>query len=594
MAPEQNGFKATMGMNECADRVLAILDRSTLKSLRLSCKQMDTLIASDRSCLFSRVYISAYQRDIDVLHAISSQPRLANAVRELVWDVSRRPDLYEPRSRPRLYESSQNLEKCNQIIRDCRDILERGHDFQTLLKILPKYPRLQGVTFTELMSHWITQFHSRYFQDSWTDFTTEVSPFISYTSPAMREWRALGADMGSPAFREMPAVDEPISDGESREMMLRLEDWAKSLISGTVTDPPKDVSQHVRCSYHGPLLLTVALRALGIQLRSYKINLPSGRFRHKTVSHRFQGLDFRLLELSCPLSAWFADMFQSLRYLRLCLNDSRSPGGLDIRPVLERASKLGMLELSTIRGNTLIDLAQVLPTCLALQRLTLYNFRVETQSLERILIPWGLANSLQTIRLVRCIFHRPSAMSEMEVFNWLLEKDISNANKGSMDPPHKDTDYLATAGNMGYTADKESDEYKDTGEEQAEQFMDVDWQSDTEDDMDYFPCTDEMWSRHLDAPFLVSEDENFAEEMARIYWEHYHIEGESEFEEGSDTQSIRNEVPMTRLRADEARVIPSAAYESVELVYSGRTWGCRGGMLNFLIDDFVTEESDGA
>lgn len=44
-----------------------------------------------------------------------------------------------------------------------------------------------------------------------------------------------------------------------------------------------------------------------------------------------------------------------------------------------------------------------------------------------------------------------------------------------------------------------------------------------------------MWSRHLDAPFLVSDDENFAEEMARIYWEHYHIEGESEFEEGSDT-----------------------------------------------------------
>lgn len=78
-------------------------------------------------------------------------------------------------------------------------------------------------------------------------------------------------------------------------------------------------------------------------------------------------------------------------------------------------------------------------------------------------------------------------MSEMEVVNWLLEKDISDANSGSMGPPGKDTDYLATAGNVDYTADKESDKYKDTGEEQAEQFMDVDWQSDTEDDMDSFP-----------------------------------------------------------------------------------------------------------
>lgn len=87
------------------------------------------------------------------------------------------------------------------------------------------------------------------------------------------------------------------------------------------------------------------------------------------------------------MSAWFADMFQSLRYLRVYLNDSRSPGGLDIRPVLKRAGELDMLELSTIRGNALIDPAQVLPTCLALKRLSLYNFRVETQSLEKMLTP---------------------------------------------------------------------------------------------------------------------------------------------------------------------------------------------------------------
>ena len=79
--------------------------------------------------------------------------------------------------------------------------------------------------------------------------------------------------------------------------------------------------------------------------------------------------------------------------------------------------------------------------------------------------------------------------------------------------------------------------------------------------------------------------------MARIYWEHYYIDSESELGEGSDTQSIRNDVPMTRINADEARVIPSARYESVELVYSGRGWGCRGGMSSFLIDDFVTEKS---
>ena len=36
------------------------------------------------------------------------------------------------------------------------------------------------------------------------------------------------------------------------------------------------------------------------------------------------------------------------------------------------------------------------------------------------------------------------------------------------------TDNLATAENADYIADKVSDEYKETGEKQAEQFMDVD------------------------------------------------------------------------------------------------------------------------
>lgn len=82
MTSEQNGFKATMGINGAQTGFLLF-----------SVKQMDTLVASDRSCLCSRVYISAYQKDIDVLNAISFQPRLVNAVRELVWDVSRRPGI---------------------------------------------------------------------------------------------------------------------------------------------------------------------------------------------------------------------------------------------------------------------------------------------------------------------------------------------------------------------------------------------------------------------------------------------------------------------------------------------------------------------
>ncbi|PGH23742.1 hypothetical protein AJ80_02171 [Polytolypa hystricis UAMH7299] len=72
---------------ECITSIFKHLPRESLKSLRLTCKEMADLVSSPASHLFSRVYVSVFRRDLEVLDEVCNYPRIARCVRELVWDT---------------------------------------------------------------------------------------------------------------------------------------------------------------------------------------------------------------------------------------------------------------------------------------------------------------------------------------------------------------------------------------------------------------------------------------------------------------------------------------------------------------------------
>jgi hypothetical protein len=178
----------------------------------------------------------------------------------------------------------------------------------------------------------------------------------------------------------------------------------------------------------------------------------------------------------------------------------------------------------------------------------------------------------------------------MEVFAALLARDTSCLPR---DVPY--SEYAEGDKELGYRDDSDPSSNSDAEDGEADQhtvrFLDLnfDTDSDSSSDPDFFPSTEEMLSRHADAPFYDDTAGDFAEEMAYVYWQYYHAESEDEFTEGSDTVPIEDEIPMARLRADEARVIDDEVTdENVELVYEARAWGCEGGSskLRVWIDGF--------
>ncbi|KAL3441702.1 hypothetical protein BJX65DRAFT_288244 [Aspergillus insuetus] len=276
-------------------------------------------------------------------------------------------------------------------------------------------------------------------------------------------------------------------------------------------------------------------------------------------------------------------MFRSLRRLRLGLDDTLGCRE-SIAHAFAGATSLEVLELVLYRQGWM-DLNKLLPA-LQLERLVLQNFDLARGDWEDVLMPWCFRNGLSTLHLTRCRFLRPEGAGRMEVLAALLTRDTSCPPR---DVPYSDLtcdDELRDRFNSDFASDAE-DEAED---EHRTRFLDIDFDTDTDSssDPDFFPSTEEMLSRHADAPFYDDTAGDFTEEMAYVYWQYYHAESEDEFTEGSDTVPIEDEIPMARLRADEARMIDDEVTdENVELVYEASAWGCEGGTkLRVWIDGF--------
>ncbi|KAL4860812.1 hypothetical protein BDV12DRAFT_204668 [Aspergillus spectabilis] len=489
----QNRFLVVMSVPECAEIVLAVLNRSQLKSVRLVCTMLDELVASAASHLFSRVYISAYQDDLDVLAAIAIHPRLARCVRELVWDTSMKPDRYANRIISQCYETKSNLAICDQIIADYDRVTEQAVDFQVLLKALPQFPRLHSVVVSELMSHWIPRAQRRRMGKPFPNLDTELSSESSlapYSSPAMRRWQNFGVYH----IWGTVEIDRPNKDVPDEGVLMRLDEWARA--GGEVSEnspEAKIIMALVSCSHRIPIMLLTALRETEIRLKSFVIDPPIRHHRQCPVSgNQFSGLDFRLLRPWAATVARFTDMFRSLRRLRLCLSDNSFPGGLDIRHVLERAESLETLELSSFERSE-INLSFVLPCTLQLREFVLTGFCIGKTTFEEVVLPWAFARRLKMLQLTSCVFLCSPGVDELQLFQWIVNKDVSCTGDGSDTTfPAGDSTSLCECVLMDCSTD-DTDSDEDTEEHHMIQFMDIDFESDLENDPDYFPCTPEMY-----------------------------------------------------------------------------------------------------
>ncbi|KAL2842655.1 hypothetical protein BJX68DRAFT_244634 [Aspergillus pseudodeflectus] len=578
----QPPFLAIMAIHECVEVVLGCLPRSDLKNLRLACKAADEVVTSSVSPLFRRVYISAFRHDLEALREIARHPRLSRCVRELVWDTSMHPNMY-PHRESYYYETYYQQQASEYIVAGFTDALTQGKDFELLVEALPCFPRLQGVTFTVLMSHWIPRSHSpNTASHPRFDFRTElalVDGVTQYSSPAMRAWEERGIDYVLKHHNIPLGYPRQIPDDD---VLTSLEEMA----AGLPTAERVDFAELATYTHRAPILMLAALRALKIRLTSFVIDLPFLRARHRNVSTSwFRGLNLLILGFpTIPLaSIWFFDMFRSLRRLRLGLDDTAGCRE-SIARAFAGATSLEVLEVVLYRQGWL-DLNNLLPP-LRLKRLVLQNFDVGRGDWENVLMPWCFGNRLETLHLARCRFLRPEGVGKTEIFAALLARDTSC--------PPRDVLYSNFDRELGYRVDSDSSSNSDAEDEAEDEhgtcFLDIDFNSDSssESDPDFFPSTEEMLSRHADAPFYDDAAGDFAEEMAYVYWQYYHSEGPDEFTEPIDTVPIEDEIPMARLRADAARMIDDeVSDENVELVYEAWVWGCEGGgKLRVWIDGF--------
>jgi hypothetical protein len=577
----QPPFLALMAIHECVEVVLGCLPCFDLKNLRLACKATDEIVTSSVSPLFRRVYISAYRHDLEALRGIARHPRLSRCVRELAWDTSMHPNVY-PHRESYYYETYYQQQASEYIVAGFTDALIQGKDFELLLEALPCFPRLQGVTFTVLMSHWIPRSHSpNTASHPRFDFRTElalVDGVTQYSSPAMRAWEKRGIDYVLKHHNMPLGYPRQIPDDD---VLTSLEEIA----AGREPAEPVEFAELATYTHRAPILMLAALRALNIRLTSFVIDLPFLRARHRNVSTCwFRGLNlFALGFPSIPLaSIWFFDMFRSLCRLRLGLDDTLGCRE-SIAHAFAGASNLEALELVLYRQGWM-DLNKLLPA-LRLRRLVLQNFDLARGDWEDVLMPWCFRNGLSTLHLARCRFLSPEGVGKTEVLAALLTRDTSCPPR---DVPYSDFDRELRD---RFDSDSTSDAEDEAEDEHRERFLDIDFNSNlgSDPDPDFFPSTEEMLSHHADAPFYDDTAGDFTEEMAYVYWQYYHAESEDEFTEGSDTVPIEDEIPMARLRAGEARMIDDEVTdENVELVYEARAWGCEGGSskLRVWIDGF--------
>jgi hypothetical protein len=109
-SPERHAYAPILSLPvECYELIFKHLPRAALKNLRLACKALDSVVVSPYSHLYSRVFLSSFRADLDVLHEICRHPRASQAVRELVWDTS-------PPSGPEAFDAYMLVNEPPQIL----------------------------------------------------------------------------------------------------------------------------------------------------------------------------------------------------------------------------------------------------------------------------------------------------------------------------------------------------------------------------------------------------------------------------------------------------------------------------------------------
>ncbi|PGG98709.1 hypothetical protein AJ80_09482 [Polytolypa hystricis UAMH7299] len=274
--------------------------------------------------------------------------------------------------------------------------------------------------------------------------------------------------------------------------------------------------------------------------------------------------------------------------------------------MLEYTKDIETLDLRLYRAAAFRS-AWFLPPFPSLKRLVLHNFIIKKQALEEELLPWCFKAKVHTLHLANTQFATPLGVTKIGFFRWHLARDISRPTgpdyetkkhhvvsdqgiSGTQMPGgvSREDGWSSTDGSEEHLTDDDNDD-----SHPLIPFMEVEFRSDSEDnDSDYFPCTSEIWSRHLDAPVCDDSAEGSVKALADVCYEYYHPDVLRAYDDDyeHDTPPIEGKFPIPRLQAAEARMLPSVANEGVELKLSGTAWGCGENGLRVLIDNFSSRE----
>jgi hypothetical protein len=556
---------------------------------------MADLVDSPASHLFSRAYISANFADINVLEAMSTHPRIALCVRELIWDVSTKPNRSATRAShsPSVWE---NVERAQRILFDYGHILERRLDFEALLLAIPRFAGLKDVVFVELMSLWMLGRNVN--REYWSSRLIPRPPdFDIFESPAMRQWSALASSV----FLHLPITsDEPDSVDT---FLSNPRGWVQRMQARSTEFPEAAFNEPGLRSLRAPILFLGAMERFELKLDSYRLDAVSSPLHYRQATPDiFRGFEMTFLTSWDSVMAGLSEGFRSLRRLQLSFDlPSGDPPESNSRPwhqglyrMLRSAERLEVLHLRSV-ARAEFQVSNCLPRFSHLKRLVLDSFTVGAQVVEKELLRWSFAVKLQTLHLLHCVFTPADQSSEL--FLLLLARDVTlNAccpgsslarDRGEADPcPVSGDDTSESQAVHEIVSDNDSvgDYGSQEGGPPPVPFQDIEFGSDNEDDdKNYFPCTDEMWSDHLDAPFLGEEEEGALEDA---YYQYYHDAEERAYDDDfpDDESDILNEIPIARLRADEAHFIPVPREESWELSLCGASWGYDHHALQVSID----------
>ncbi|KAK2811320.1 hypothetical protein FQN50_002196 [Emmonsiellopsis sp. PD_5] len=426
---------------ECSTSILSCLPRSSLKSLRLTCKAVDKIVVSPASHLFSRVYLSIYHEDLDALDAIVKHPRLSCCVRELVWDTSIWTMLYVERENPpdELEAAAQEKKHEEQAAKVVSGLL----DFKALLRAFLRLPLLKHIVLANLMMG--RQYEGEY--DRWkTDVTRPGFPF---QSPAMRE----GLGQENRLYRKGAPRPTPVGE----ETLTHLSHVALTFIGQIDAEAHQEEVQAqapplVTDEFILEALLHMDQRALAmlmVSLQHTNKHLDSISFGFDTPdlppsgwSYFIQGLSPSWLETHTTLTDRFAQMLaRPLRRLSLGIEFKEWPQASvnNLFNILKSVTDLGILELRPV-GDAFFEAR--LPSFPAmnfpleslpvnqgqspwLRKLILRNLHVRRRQLEKEILPWCFDQGVRILQLDMCVFLGSSKMEDLGYWLYLVSKDIT-------------------------------------------------------------------------------------------------------------------------------------------------------------------------